>query len=128
MSDPIDITESVAFAQLAAAIVGAAVFQDVPFNTPPPVVIVGDIAGSHLGGKGDVDMRGSLSIEAITEGQERKPNSDLCAQVRAILGDRDFAQDGFTISFDAGSSTVVLAGDGQTYVGTTAFTWFALAD
>lgn len=103
--------------QLLTGIVGAQLFQHVPENTPPPVVIIGDIELNALGGKDDPDRRGTLTIVSVTEGEERKPLSAIMEQVDDRLDGKTVTVGGWEIAFNFQSDDAVLAPDGAGYVG-----------
>ncbi|MCH4894006.1 DUF3168 domain-containing protein [Sphingomonas sp. SFZ2018-12] len=127
MPDAINATEKAAFDRLDAQITGAGVYQHAPNNAAPPVVIIGDIDASPIGAKDDPDRRIAMIVVVVTEGQQRKPCSDLVAQVEQAIDGVTMTVDGYSIELTVESSQVVLSGDAETYVGTVNFTGFALA-
>lgn len=118
--------EAELFARLDAAITGAAVFQDVPENTLPPFVVIGELRGSPLGGKDDPDRRIIVDIITVVSAEERGPLLDLQEQIEAAIDDKTFDRDGWTLSITLDSATAALGEDGQTYVGTSTFSVLAL--
>lgn len=52
MTDAKSMTELVAFQQLDAVITGATVYQDAPEGAALPIVVVGDMKSTPIGGKG----------------------------------------------------------------------------
>jgi len=107
-------------------IVGAPVFQHVPQDTWPPVVIIGDIEAEPFGAKGDPDRRCSLQIVTVTDGEARKPLLDLQAQVEARLEGARLDIDGWRLAFTFEGASATMSGDGDGYVGNSRFEVFAL--
>jgi hypothetical protein len=124
-----DAIEAVAFAALTAGVTLAPVYQHVPEDTPPPVVIVADIDedAEPLSSKdGAGDMQARLRVVTVFQGHERKPLTAISGQVRQAL-------DGLRQTIDQWDLTFVFTGrdgsmleDGETYVGNNNFTVFAL--
>ncbi|GAA4218632.1 hypothetical protein GCM10022253_19460 [Sphingomonas endophytica] len=121
-------TELLAFEQLHSGVNGAAVFQDVPDDAPPPLVIIGDIESAPFAGADDPDRRITLTLIVITEGDERAPCVDLQEQVEAILAGRSFRVDEWNLHVALESSDAVLSEDGTGYVGTTILTLLAFRE
>lgn len=128
MSDAKAQVEARAFAELDSAIQGAAVYQDVPQDAPLPVVIVGDMKSFPIGAKGSQDRRVSLIIVSMIAAEERAPLLALQKQIETALAGEDgktFAGGGWELTFTFDDDDAVLADDGATYLGTSAFTVFA---
>lgn len=121
-------TELLAFQQLDAGIVGAAVFQDVPDQEPPPLIIIGDIESSPFASSNDPDRRVTLTLIVITEGDERAPCVDLQDQIEAILPGKSFLVEGWNLHVALESSDAALSEDGSGYVGTTILTILAFRE
>src|SRR3546814_17548679 len=84
MPSAMDALELAAYGLLTSGggITGAVVYQHVPEDEQQNVVIIGDMDSEPLGGKDDDDCRISLTITAVTFGEERKPVLDLLDQVK----------------------------------------------
>lgn len=85
MTDFQGALEKALYDRLTAQVSGAAVFQHVPENQAPPVVIVGDVDFEDEGDKDGQLLRFSVQIVSIVAGPGRKPLNALQAQVRAAL-------------------------------------------
>jgi len=85
MADFAGAVEKAVFDRLSAQVTLAPVFQNVPDNTAPPVVIVSDIDFENEGDKDAPLLRFSVTITAIVAGRGRKPLNALQAQVLAAL-------------------------------------------
>lgn len=125
-----DAIEAVAFAKLTAGEIGAPVYQHVPQDEPPPVVIVGDIDvdAEPLGGKGDNDERVTLTVVTILQGEARKPLLAIQGKIKTTLNNRSFSHGGWTLHFLFAGSDGGLLDDGETYVGNSRFTVLALSE
>ena len=77
--------EGVWFARLEAQVTLAPVFQHVPENTPPPVVIIGDITSENQGTKESPLMLFTVAIVTVTKGHEREPLNLLQGQIHEAL-------------------------------------------
>lgn len=128
MTDAKSITELVAFQQLDAAVTGATVYQDAPEGASLPIVVVGDMKSTPIGGKGDPDRRISLLIQAEVSAEERAPLLALQKQIEETLDDLTIEQDGWTLAFTFEDDDAQLGEDGATYIGTSAFAVLALKD
>lgn len=128
MTDAKSITELVAFQQLDAAVTGATVYQDAPEGTMLPIVVVGDMKSTPIGGKGDRDRRISLLIQAEVSAEERAPLLALQTQIEEALDGLTIEQDGWTLAFTFEDDDAQLGEDGATYIGTSAFAVLALKD
>mgnify|MGYP005985488007 CR=1 FL=1 len=113
---------------LHGGINGAPVFQDVPDDQPLPVVIIGDILSVPFGRADDPDRRITLTIVVLTEGDERRPCSEIQDQIEALLGGITFKRPGWDLHYSVASSAAELAGDGSGYIGTTILTILAFSD
>lgn len=107
---------------------GAKVYQHVPEDTPPPVVIIGDMEEEPLGAKKDPDRKISLSIATVTNGEERQPILAIQWQVENLLDSAEVSVEGWTLSFTYLSASANLTGEGDGYVGFSLFEVFALRD
>lgn len=125
MSDAKAITERVMFDALAAGIAGAAVYQDVPQDTPLPVVVLGDMKSYPIGAKSDPDRRISAIIVSMVAAEERAPVLALQKQIEVALDGKCFKPTGWEINVTFEDDDAVLAEDGAVYLGTSAFTIFA---
>ncbi|TCP33273.1 DUF3168 domain-containing protein [Sphingomonas sp. BK235] len=128
MSSAAAAVELLAFRELDAAIVGASVFQDVPDDAKPPLVIIGDVESSPFGRSDDPDRRITLTLIVITEGDERAPCTDLQGQIETILAARSFPVGEWNLHVALESSAAALSEDGSGYVGTTILTILAFRE
>lgn len=85
MTDFSNAVEKALFDRLAATVTGATVFQYVPENQAPPVVIIGDVTFEDEGEKAAPLYRYDVSIVCVVQGPGRKPLNALQAQVRDAL-------------------------------------------
>lgn len=77
----------VIYDRLAAQVSLAGVYQHVPENTQPPVVIVGDMDFENDGDKAGALFRYSVQIVAVIQGPSRKPLNALMTQVFDALNE-----------------------------------------
>lgn len=118
MISPEDALEKGSYALLTAAPpIGAGVFQDVPDNTPPPVIIIGDIEGAPLGDKDGVDALLTLEIVTVTDGDERAPLLALQGKVKDRLNSAKHEVGGWRLSFSWVDGSATLTPDATGYVG-----------
>lgn len=120
--------ETISYEVLHGGVTGAPVFQDVPDDQPLPVVIIGDILSAPFGRSDDPDRRITLTIIVLTEGDERRPCSDIQDEIEALLAGSSFKRSGWNLHYSVASSAAELAGDGSGYVGTTILTILAFSD
>lgn len=106
--------------------IGAAVFQHVPQDTLPPVIIIGDIDVQPLALKDDPDRRINLTILTVTEAEERKSMLDLQDAIETRLDGARISHDGWIIAFTQTDCDAVLTPEGDGYIGTNSFTILAL--
>jgi hypothetical protein len=128
MSDAQNATEQAVYTALAAAGLAFAVYQHVPEQTPPPVNIIGDLSGEPLDIKqGDGDERIDLTITTVVQGEQRKPVLEEQQRITDALHETTLTSvAGWTINPIKTSASAVLMPDGETYLGTTTFSIFAL--
>src|SRR3546814_619168 len=129
MPSAMDALELAAYGLLTSGggITGAVVYQHVPEDEQQNVVIIGDMDSEPLGGKDDDDCRISLTITAVTFGEERKPVLDLLDQVKTRLAKQQVTQSGWLLAIDFESDDAVLLPTGDGYVGTSCYSVIALA-
>lgn len=106
--------------------IGAAVYQHVPEDTPPPVVIIGDIETRPLGTKDEKDRIASLTILTVTEAEERAPALAIMQKIEDRLDGATRTIGGWNLSFSFDGDDTTLTPDGGGYVGTSRFTIMAL--
>lgn len=126
MTDAVTAAEKAIFAALTAA-VDWAVYQHVPQDTPPPVVIIGDMISNPIGVKDDPDRQINLQILTVFQGEERKAVTDRQQMIRDALDGVTLSETGFSITSNETSARAELMEDGETYLGTSNFTVWALA-
>lgn len=102
------------------------VYQHVPEDTPPPVVIIGDIEASPLETKGDSDRQVSLTITTVIQAEQRKPVLDIQEEIVAALDGASLVKDAWQVRPFLESEDAVLLPDGAHYVGTSRYTIWAL--
>jgi len=119
--DAEDAVELAAFNALNVSSVTslATVYQHVPEDTDPPVIIIGDMSSDgDFGGKDNSDEQIKLTITAVVRTEERRPLREIKAAVKAVLHRLQVVQSGWTLQFVFSSSDSYLAtDDGVTYVG-----------
>jgi hypothetical protein len=129
MTNAVSAVEAVAYAELTTAVTLGSVYQHVPENTPPPVVIIADMEAAPLGTKAsDPDRSINLNIVSVIQGKARKPLLDLQAEIETALDGLRATPTGWTLKFSFLSSDGVLMDDGQTYVGNSRFNVLALSN
>lgn len=122
-----DAVEFAAFTLLSAApSIGAAVHQHVPEDTPPPVVIIGDMDAQPLATKGDRDRRVTLSVVTVTVAEERKPMLAIQGHIESRLDGAIMDVEGWSLTFSFVGDDAVLTPEGDGYVGNSNFTILAL--
>ena len=126
MSDAQNATEAAVYTALAAGGLSYSVYQHVPEDTAPPVNIIGDISGEPLGDKGGDDERIEVSISTVYQGEARKPVLTEQQKIIAALDGKSLTSGSWTIRPEKLSADAVMMPDGETYLGTTRFTVFAL--
>lgn len=106
--------------------IGAAVFQDVPQDTPPPVIIIGDMESAGIGGRDDEDRIVSLEVVTVTAGDERKPCLMLQDKIEARLDQAKVDLNGWSLTFRWVDDSAALTPDATGYVGLQKFEIMAL--
>lgn len=120
--------ESATFDRLDASVTLAAVYQDVPDNTPPPVVILGDLSWDPLtGDPDDPDGRVGVIIKTVTDGDERAPCIEIQQEIEAALRGYRIDHAGWQLAFRVLGSDAQLTDDALGYVGTTTIEVLALS-
>ena len=116
-----DVLDSPAMTALAK------VFQHVPENTQPPIVVVGDITVEPVGGKDGGLDRMTISVVTLYRGPKRARLYQMQAKVRDLLeGQALPPQVGVALSApEFVSSDDEILEDGITYLGTQRFALFA---
>lgn len=120
--------ELVAYQRFTDAVTLATIYQDVPENAAPPIVVIGDLGWKPLdaGKDDDVDCIVTLTVLSETIGHERQPCLDLLEEVEGSLRNVDDEQDGWRLKFRCLGSEAGLAEDAGSYIGTTTFEITAL--
>lgn len=127
MSNAKDAVELATYQLLTAApAIGAGVFQDVPQDTPPPVIIIGDMDSYGIGGKDDDDRIVNLEIVVVTAGDERKPCVALQDSVETRLDGAKFEVAGWSLTFRWVDDSAALTPEADGYVGLQKFEIMAL--
>lgn len=126
MSDAIDAVERAAYLLMTAdPAPSAPVYQDVPDNAPPPVIIIGDVDWEPIGAKGDPDCTGRIEMVTVHDGDARKPLLAMQGEVFDRMADARIDVSGWRIFFTFTGGNAVLTPDGAGYVGMQNFTWLA---
>ena len=100
----------------------APVYQHVPENTDPPIVIVGDINFEPIGAKDGGLDRASAEIVSFYRGPKRAGLYDIQAVIRDALDGQSIAATGALFSHPVQvSSEAELLEDGITYQGIQTF-------
>jgi hypothetical protein len=124
--------EKAVFARLTAQVsqtpARIKIFQNVPENTPPPVLMIGDLRESNVAQKQGTVVSLDFDIVIVIRSVERRPVHARQAEVRAIL--HDWIPDGLPIGMvitrvRQTSSDVSLLQDGEHYYGISRFSCFA---
>jgi hypothetical protein len=109
MTSAASAIEAVAFKRLDGEVGPATAYQHVPEDTPPPVVIVGDIDLDRMSKGGDPDRLGTLTITSIVPGEARKPLLDIQEKIETRMDGFTGTHDGWSVSFSFQSSDGLLA-------------------
>ncbi|MBB5684293.1 tail completion protein gp17 [Sphingobium boeckii] len=130
MSEAMDAIEIGVFTELTAAAIGIPIYQHVPEDTAPPVIIIGDLDSDDSISTKDDDLDEAIELEITTvmQTQQRKPVLITQARIKAALNGKAIMMPGFTIRPLWVSQSAVLLPDGENYVGTSRFRIMALAD
>lgn len=87
MTDFQGALEKAVFDRLTENVTLGQVFQHVPENTPPPVVIISDVDFENEGDKGTPLFRYTINVVSLVQGPGRKPLGPLQAEVFAALNE-----------------------------------------
>lgn len=129
--DAEDVIEADAFEALdvPAVTVLATVFQHVPEDTAPPVLIIGDMESEPIPTKGANHQQVALTIAAVVLAEERKPIRALKAVVLAALHNRQVSRDGWQLSYNfTGADGFLDPETGEAYAGNFRFSVLALEE
>lgn len=134
--DAEDAVEAAAFEALNVPAVTAlaAVFQHVPEDTPPPVIIIGDMGSdASVSAKDDDDERVTLTVTAVVSGEERRPLRAIKRVVKAALHGLTVSKGGWRLqfAFTGSDGSLELSGppdDQQAYIGNFRFAVIALSE
>lgn len=121
MTDFQGAVEKALYDRLAAQISDVPIFQHVPENQAPPVVIVGDVTYGNDAGKTGSLLLFEVAIVAIVQGPGRQPLNILQGRIRDALHDWrpvPTAQVTFgDVRIGASSSQEIQAPQGPVYFG-----------
>ncbi|RZF64277.1 hypothetical protein EWE75_12080 [Sphingomonas populi] len=123
MSSPIAAAELGIFDALSAGVTLAPVFQDVPDGTTAPIVILAELSGDPIGGKGSRSLRLSLTVTTEVWQEQRQPILDLQEEVRVAIDGRKLLVDGYEVTMISAGSEARQVGPAQ-YFGTSTFDGF----
>ncbi len=127
--DAEDVIEADAFEALnvPAVTVLASVFQHVPEDTAPPVLIIGDMESEPIATKGADHQRVALTIAAVVLAEERRPIRALKKAVKDALQDRQVSRDGWQLEYTfTGADGFLDPETGEAYAGNFRFSVLAL--
>jgi hypothetical protein len=128
MSKAKAMVEITTFSALDAAITGATVYQDAPYDASGNLVIIGDLKSFAMPGKAQSDdRRVQVSIVSLASAEERAPLLAIMEQIEAVLDGQTLSHDGWTLAFAFEDDDAVLSDDGETYTGVSSFAVLALA-
>lgn len=93
------------------------VFQHVPQDTKPPVLIIADMDSEPIATKGGIDQKIGLNLIAVFEGEERRPLRQLKAVITGLLHQKSFVHEGWQLQFIfVGSDGFLDPESGEAYV------------
>jgi hypothetical protein len=119
MTSATSAAEAAIYGALTAGVTLATTYQHVPEDTPPPVVIIGDLEASQFDTKDDRDREISVAITSVVQGEARKPVMDIQEQIAAALNHKTFSESGWTLHTWIEDESAILLPDAITYLGTT---------
>lgn len=128
--DAEDAVEAEAYAVLnvPAVIALAKVFQHVPEDTEPPVLIIGDMDSEPIETKGGRDQKVTLILATVMDAEERRPIRALKAKIIELLHGHQATRGGWLMEFTfIGSDGFRDPETATAYVGNFRFTVLALA-
>lgn len=131
MTDLQGALEKAIFDRLVAQVTLGTVFQHVPENTPPPVVIISDVDFENQTDKKGRLLLFTVNIVSLVQGPGRKPLAALQAQVFEALNDWTPTATA-SVSFGnvkviSGSGQEIQAAQGPIYYGQQSATCFVQA-
>jgi hypothetical protein len=128
--DAEDAVEKEAFERLNVAdiVAIAPVYQHVPQDTPPPVLIIADMDSEPVETKDGGDERVSLILVAVMPGEERVPLRELKALIKRQLDRHQASRGGWRMQFAFEGSDGFLDGDSADYVANFRFSVLALGE
>lgn len=121
MTSAIEACEAALYDALAAGVTLGTVYQHVPENTPPPVVILGDLSAEDASAKDDDDEAFTVEIVSLIMDEQRAPLLALQGEVKACLHGARLKRDGFSFRPLFQGSDGQLMPDGETYYGSQTF-------
>lgn len=128
MSNAKSIVEQVAFDEVAAAVTGAQVFQDVPNDQQGDIVVIGDMRSFRFSTKeASADQIVEISIVTLVIADERAPLLAIQEQIETALDGQTIDRDGWRLDFTFKDDDAVLGEEGAGYVGVTTFSVVAIA-
>lgn len=106
----------------------AGVYQHVPQDTAPPVVIIGDMdSDADFSDKDGLDERITLTVTAVVTAEQRKPLRAIKKVVKQLLHERTESRGGWTLQFTFLNADGVLL-NAEDYVGNFRFSVLALSE
>lgn len=131
MTDYQGALEKALFDRLTAQVTLATVYQHVPENEPPPVVIIGELDFDNEGDKAGVLMRFTANIISMVQKPGRKGLNALQAEVFSALNEwvpTPTASVTFgTVNVTSGSGQEIQAAQGPVYFGQQSATCYVQA-
>lgn len=105
----------------------AKVFQHVPADTAPPVLIIGDMDAEPIETKDGRDQKVTLILATVIDAEERRPIRALKAKVIELLHGHQASRGGWLLEFTfAGSDGFRDGEETSAYVGNFRFNVLAL--
>lgn len=127
MSGPINAAEKAVYDALSAGAPQWTIYQHVPQDTAPPMHIIGDLVASGALSKDEDDARLNMDILTVFQGEERKPVTDEQERIKTALHEVTLSEGDFEIKCYRTGARAELLEDGETYLGTSTFTVWALS-
>ena len=117
-ADTVEAVQKAFYDWLSGGSVGAPVFDEVPDNQFPPVVIIDRIDTTYTGTKTEPAEQHSIEIVSVTQGKSKKSLRGIMAKVKNRLHGAAMPITGATIGrpvFDGSDEDTL--DDGKTHIG-----------
>lgn len=122
MTDLLTATQDAVFAAVSAGVTAAPVVVNVPENWQPPLVVIGSIEATNIGGKDGGLEQHAITLHYVYRGGQRRLLYAMMHEGRSALEAADLSAPGAEFG-DAvwDSSSDQVAEDGVTYQGEQTF-------